>query len=101
MGWTVLTAVSVTVIALLMLGFTIGALLLMRDLRRALERIGEVSRMLEQDGRPALLSVRSAAEDASKVVASVRGEVDGIVTASRQIREQATEVADRVTDRLH
>jgi len=101
MGWTVLTSVSVTVIALLMLGLTVGAMLLMRDLRRALERVGDVSRLLEQDGRPALLSMRSAAEDASKMVATVRGELDGIADASRGIRTQATQIADRMADRVH
>ncbi|HEX9582849.1 MAG TPA: hypothetical protein VF970_17240 [Gemmatimonadales bacterium] len=95
-----MTAVSAVTIALLMLGFTVAALVLMRDLRRALERLGEVGRVLEQDGRPALQSVRTAAEDASRVVATVRGEVDGLVAASRRIRTQATEAADRVADRL-
>lgn len=100
MGWTVVTAVSVLTMAVLMLGFTVAALLLMRDLRRALERFGEVGRLIEQDGRPALQSVRSAAEDASRVVASVRDEVNGIVDASRRIRSQATEAADRIADRV-
>jgi methyl-accepting chemotaxis protein len=83
-----------------MLGFTIAALFLMRELRRAMERLGDVSRMLEQDGRPALLSVRSAAEEASRVAASVRREVDEVVDASKRIRTQVGDAANRVADRV-
>lgn len=99
MGWTVLMAVSVLVIALLMVALTVAAVLLARDLRRALERLSEVSRALEQDGRPALQSVRTAADEAGRVATALRQEVDGLVGASRRIRTQATEIADRVAER--
>jgi uncharacterized protein YoxC len=100
MGWTVLTAVSVLVIALLMLALTVAAILLARDVRRALDRLGEVSRTLEQDGRPALQSVRIAAEEAGRVATALRQEVDGLVGASQRIRTHATEIADRVGERV-
>jgi uncharacterized protein YoxC len=100
MGWTVVMAVSVMVIALLMIVLTVSGVLLMRDVHRALEHLSGASRALEQEGRPALQAVRSTAEEAGRVAATVRQEVDSLIGASRQIRTQISDVADRVTERV-
>ncbi|HWP36900.1 MAG TPA: hypothetical protein VNL18_05025, partial [Gemmatimonadales bacterium] len=67
--------------------------------QKAFRAVAEVSRALEQDGRPALQSVRTAADEAGRVATALRQEVDGLVGASRRIRTQATEIADRVAER--
>lgn len=100
MDWAALSAISVTIIAVVTLGVGAIALTLMRDVRRSLESLQRVLDLLDRDGRPALLAARSMAEDTGKTVAVVRAEVEQIVGASRELRTRVGEAAGALEERV-
>ena len=100
MGWEALTAVSVAVLALMSLLLTIALLLWLRDLGRLRDRLDAFMQVLERDGPPLLSAARSVASDATRVVGSVRDEVDQIVAISRDLRQRVSGAAGALEERV-
>ncbi len=100
MGWEALTAVSVTVLAVMSLVLTIALVLWLRDLGRLLNRLDAFAQVLERDGPPLLNAARSVADDATRLAGSVREEVDQIVATSRDLRSRVSGAAGALEDRV-
>ena len=101
MPWPdVLTALSVTAIALMLAVFGIAAAMLLRDLRRAVSEVGTITRLLESDGKPTVESLRQLIDDAAGVVGVIKSEVDGLADTSQGLRKRAEGMAISVEDRL-
>lgn len=100
MDWAAVSAISVAIIAVLAVGLSVSAIVLMRDVRRSLESLHRVLDALDRDGRPALLAARSVLEDTGKTVTTVRAEVEQIVGASRELRARVGEAAGALDERV-
>ncbi|MBI2404126.1 MAG: hypothetical protein HYV20_15600 [Gemmatimonadetes bacterium] len=100
MGWEALTAVSVAVLALMSVVLVIGLALWRRDLARVLGRLDAFAQVLERDGPPLLNAARSVADDATRVVGSVREEVAQIVATSRDLRTRVSGAAGALDERV-
>lgn len=100
MGWEALTAVAVAVLALMSVVLTIALVLWLRDLGRLMVRLDAFAQVLERDGPPLLNAARSVAEDATKVVGSVRGEVAQLVATSRDLRTRVSVAAGALDERV-
>lgn len=100
MGWEALTAVSVAVLALMSVVLTIALLFWLRDLGRLMTRLDGFAHVLERDGPPLLNAARSVAEDATKVVGKVRGEVDQLVATSGELRQKVSGAAGALDERV-
>jgi len=100
MAWDALTAVSVAVLALVSVVLTVAMMVWLRDLGRLLDRLDAFARVLERDGPPLLSAARSVAEDATRVVGSVREELDQIVATSRDLRTRVSGAAGAMEERV-
>jgi uncharacterized protein YoxC len=101
MGWTdVVTALAVSVIALLFMALSVGWLFFMREARGVLMAVERVTRMLEEEARPTIDSARGLVTDTSAIVHSVRGEIEAITATSQDIRERVGDLTESVEDRL-
>lgn len=101
MSWAdVVTALSTAIIALVALGFGVTWVAWMREMRGLQGTVDRMVTLLDQDARPAMQSVRTMAEDASKVVASVRSEVDAVLDTSHDVRDRLNGLVGRVEERL-
>jgi len=101
MSWAdAVTALSTAIIALVAMGFGVTWLYWMREMRGLQQMVERMVNMLDQDARPAMQSVRTMADDASKVVASVRGEIDGVLETSHDVRDRLNGLVGRVEERL-
>ncbi len=101
MAWTdVLTALSVTALAVMVAVFGVAAALILRDMRRAIGEISDIKKALESDGKPTVESLRQLISDASGVVSVIKTEVDGLADTSQGIRKRAENMAISVEDRL-
>lgn len=99
MSWEALTAVSVTVLALMSVVLTVALALWLRDLGRVLDRLEGFAKVLERDGPPLLSAARSVTEDATRVVGGVRDEVEQIVATSRDLRKRVSGATGALEDR--
>lgn len=93
MDWAAVSAISVAIIALLAVGLSVSAILLIRDVRRLLDTF-------DRDGRPALLAVRTVVEDTGKTVATLRAEVEQMVSGARALRSRVGEAAGSLDERM-
>ncbi|NIR01794.1 MAG: hypothetical protein GTN78_16625 [Gemmatimonadales bacterium] len=101
MGWAeVVTAISTAVIAGVVLAFAVAGLMLMREVRALMGTMERLVDVLDRDARPALQSARTMAEDAGKVVAAVRAEVDGLAETSEDVRGRLNRLVRRAEERL-
>lgn len=102
MEWpAVVTAIATAAIAVLLALPAVASFLLFRELRRAvgaLERFGET---LQRDVLPAVQSIRGISEQATQIATKVRGEVDGLVETSQDLRGRVKRAADATEDRLN
>jgi len=96
----VVSALSIAVIALVALVAGAALLMLFGELRRLSAELRRVTQTLDRDAAPALQSVRAAAEDAGKIVATVKSEVDGIVGTSQSLRTRVEGAVISVEDRI-
>jgi uncharacterized protein YoxC len=91
MGWAeALTALSTAAIAVMLSVVCVVLVLLLRTLTKT----------FNQDGKPAIQSFRAMIDDATAVVATVKGEVDGLADTSKGIRKRAERAAASIEDRL-
>jgi len=102
MGWAeAVTAISAAIIAIsLVIGGFFTTMLLI-ELRKLLIQLNAITKTLDEDGKPALVSLRSVVDDASDVVATVKSEVEGLAETSKDIRKRAERAAASIDDRLH
>ncbi|MGD2136488.1 MAG: hypothetical protein PVF27_10020 [Gemmatimonadales bacterium] len=101
MSWAdAVTALSTAVIAAVAIGFGVTWLFWMREMRGLQQMVERMVNLLDQDARPAMQSVRTMAEDASKVVASVRSEVGAVLDTSHDVRDRLNGLVGRVEERL-
>lgn len=100
MVWEAVTAISVAVLAAMALVLGLLAAIWLRDLSRLLDRWDGLARALEREAPPLLAAARSVAEDTSRMVAGVRGEVEQLLATSRQLRGRVTRAAGAVEDRV-
>ncbi len=102
MGWAeALTAVSTATIALSLLGACVAVVFLLRDVRKLLAELKPLTKKIDEEGKPAIESVRKMIADASTVMETVKTEVDGLVDTSQGIRKRAERAAASIDDRLH
>ena len=101
MTWAeTLTAIATVTIAVVMIVWSLGLLLLFAELRRLAASGTRVVNSLDRDVRPVLDSVRSVTKDAEHLVTTVRSEVDGFAGTSRSLRTQVEHAATSVEGRL-
>ncbi len=101
MAWPeVVAAISTAVIALVLVVCSVGLLLLFGELRRSASELRRLAETVDRDARPALLSLRSLAEDAGGLVTTVRSEVDAIAETSQGLRKRVVSGADAIEERL-
>lgn len=96
----VLIAVSVSLIALVMLATAIAQLLLLRRLVQTVPALERLLDTLDRDARPALQSARTAADEATRIAVAVRGEVDNLVGTSKDVRQRVQRAVRAAEDRL-
>jgi uncharacterized protein YoxC len=102
MGWAeVVTALSTAAIAVALVGTCVALIFVLRSVRKLLADLEPLTKKLDEDGKPAIESVRAMIDDASGVVATVKAEVDGLVDTSKGIRKRAERAAVSIDDRLH
>jgi uncharacterized protein YoxC len=102
MGWAeALTAVSTATIALALLGACVAVIFLLRDARKLIAELQSLTKKIDEEGKPAIESVRTMIADASTIMATVKTEVDGLADTSKGIRKRAERAAASIDDRLH
>jgi uncharacterized protein YoxC len=89
----VVTAISVAVLALCLVGLIVVLLALVLRLKRLMQT-------LEQDARPTLDSVRRTADEASRVAVVLRSEAEGYAGTSKRLRGRVERFADSLEERL-
>jgi uncharacterized protein YoxC len=89
----VVTAISVAVLALTLVGLIVALVLVLRRLTRLMQT-------LERDARPTLDSVRRTADEASRVAVVLRSEAEGYAGTSKRLRGRVERFADSVEERL-
>jgi len=101
MGWTdVVTAISTSILAILSVGLIVAFIFWLREARRLMGSVERVVNSLDRDARPALESARGIIDDAGKVMATIREEVDGFADVSRDVRDRVGDLAEAVEERL-
>ena len=73
---------------------------ILREIQAITSVLDGLSNSFQTDTKPALESARTLLEDASKVVAVVRGETEGLTETSKDVRERLTTLVDRTEERL-
>ncbi len=87
MGWqATVVAVSLALIAVVVLTAGVVWLRLVIDLKRIAISLQRLFDGLDRDARPALESARAVADDARKMMETVRDEVVGFTKTSKEIR---------------
>ena len=100
-GWVgVLIAVSTAVIALVLVATAVAQLMLIRRLAELTPAVQRLLDTLDRDARPALQSAKTAADEATRIATAIRGEVDGIVSTSKEVRQRVQRAARAAEDRL-
>lgn len=101
MNWAVaVSAISTAAIAVVLLVCGIAWLRWLSELQRLAGSVERLVDVLDRDARPALQSARSLAEDAGKMVAAVRSEVDGFAGAASDVRQRVTRAARAADERI-
>lgn len=101
MGWAdALTAISTAAIALMLVIVGLVSIFFLLHLRKVIAGLEALTKTLDQDGKPAIQSLRALIGDASTVVATVKTEVDGLAETSKGIRKRAERAAASIEDRL-
>ena len=101
MGWTdVVTAISTTIVAVILVFVLIVLVGRLREARHLIASIERVVHSLDRDARPAIDAARGMIDDAAKVMASVRAEVDGYAEYSEDLRERLGDLTESVEGRL-
>jgi hypothetical protein len=95
-----LSAISIAVIALILVGCGVAAIFLLGELRRLTADIRRITGWLDHDARPIVQSTRALVDDAGKTVAAVRGEVEGLADTTRGLRRRVESAAGTIEDRL-
>ena len=91
MGWAeTVTALSTALIAVMLSVACVVLILLLRTLTKTFNK----------DGKPAIESFRAMVDDATAVVGTVKGEVEGLADTSKGIRKRAERAATSIEDRL-
>jgi methyl-accepting chemotaxis protein len=91
MGWAeTVTALSTALIAVMLSVVCVVLILLLRTLTKTFNK----------DGKPAIESFRAMVDDATAVVGTVKGEVEGLADTSKGIRKRAERAAASIEDRL-
>lgn len=102
MEWpAVVTAISTAAIAILLSFPAVASFLFIRELRRAVRAMEQFGETVQQEVLPAVQATRGIVEHASQIAASVRGEVDGLVQTSQDLRGRVTRAANATEDRLN
>jgi hypothetical protein len=101
MGWPdIVSAIASAIIAVVLVAAGLAAVGLARELRGVRALLERLVGSFDSEGRPALQSARQLIDDASKVVAAVRAEADGVVATSRDVRERTEALVRRAEARL-
>lgn len=100
-GWTdVVMALSLAVVAVAMVIFVIAQVRYLMELQGMAGRFEKLLDTLDRDARPALVSLRTAAEEGGRVLTLVRSEAEAITATSRDLRERIEGAADRLGERF-
>jgi hypothetical protein len=93
-------AVSLAVIAFVLVGLVAGVLLTLVRLRQAVQRAGELLQGIQGELGETVGNVRRLTEQAQDVLAVVRQEAGSYAQAGRRVRRQVLRVAHRMQTRL-
>ena len=100
-GWVAtVTAVSAAIIALVLVATAVAQLILIRRLAQLTPAVQRLLDTLDRDARPALQSARIAADEATRIAVAVRGEVDAVVSTSKDVRQRVQRASRAAEDRL-
>ena len=100
-GWpAIVMAVSLSVIALSAVLFVYAQVQYLRELQRMAGKLDGLFTTLDRDARPALTSLRSAAEEGGRVVTLVRAEVEALTDTAKGLRARVEGAADRLGERF-
>lgn len=100
-GWlATVTALSAAIIALVLLTTAVAQIFLLRRLAQLTPAVERLLETLDRDARPALQSARTAADEATRIAVAIRGEVDGLVSTSKDVRQRVQRAARAAEDRL-
>jgi uncharacterized protein YoxC len=101
MGWApVVTAIATAMIALIVVGFVIAALPLLRQASRTAKAVERFIVSFETESKPLLENAKSVVSEANQLAVRVRSEVDGVVDTSREIRTRVRNAAEAAEERL-
>jgi len=101
MPWTqVVIAISTAVIAVLLALPALASFFLLRETQRAVALLERAAETLQKEIVPSLESVRGLVQQATQVAGTVRGEIEGVVDTSRDLRRRVTRAADAAEVRL-
>lgn len=94
MGWPpVVTAISTAIIALVIVGLGLFMLPVMISAQRAAKTLERLTGQISE-------TAKAVVGESQQVVAKLRGEIDGIVETSEDIRDRVTAAVDAAEDRL-
>lgn len=100
-GWPIVViAVSTAFIAVSVLVILVGMLATLRQVARLSERMASLAETLDRDARPTLDSIRRTTDDASRVVQSIREEVQAVSGTSRDVRRRIERTAASLEERF-
>lgn len=100
-GWpavvVALSLVILAVVAVLQVAAQVRLFVVLGSLAKQVERVVET---LDRDARPALNSLRSAAEEGGRVATLVRAEVEALTDTTQGLRNRLEGAADRLGERF-
>ena len=100
-GWpAVVVALSLVILALVAVLQVVAQVRLFVVLGSLAKQVERVVDTLDRDARPALNSLRSAAEEGGRVATLVRAEAEALTDTTRGLRKRLEGTADRLGERF-
>lgn len=100
-GWpAVVMAISLSILALAGVVHVFAYIRYLSELQSLSRRFDDILNTLDRDARPALQSLRTAAEDGGRVFTLVRKEAEAFSDGARSLREGVQDVAERLEERF-
>lgn len=100
-GWPlVIIALATSVIAVAAVVYVFAYVTMLKRLEAMSDKVERLIDVLDRDARPAIDSVRRTVEDAGRVVARLRHEIEGYAGTSKNLRERVERVTASAEERF-
>lgn len=100
-GWPfVVMAISLSIMALAAVIYVVAQVRYFRELQTFAAQLQRLMETLDRDARPALTSLRTAAEEGGRVATLVRAEVESLADTTRGLQARVEGAADRLSERF-